>query len=115
MWRDERGNGIYRGLLDTGLRDLGFNVWTSQTPIIPVVIGEMFQCFQFWKDLFEAGVYVNAVVPPAVPRGQSLVRTSYSATHTNDQLDFIVDAFKKVGKMHGIIDNNGKSLIESGK
>ena len=75
----------------------------------------MFQCFQFWKDLFEAGVYVNAVVPPAVPRGQSLVRTSYSATHTNDQLDFILDAFKKVGKMHGIIDNNGKSLIESGK
>jgi 8-amino-7-oxononanoate synthase len=113
-WRLERLEEI-SNYIRTGLRDLGFNVWTSQTPIIPVVIGEMFQCFQFWKDLFEAGVYVNAVVPPAVPRGQSLVRTSYSATHTNDQLDFILDAFKKVGKMHGIIDNNGKSLIESGK
>jgi 8-amino-7-oxononanoate synthase len=54
------------------LKNLGFNVWTSQTPIIPVVIGDMMNCFQFWKDLFEEGVYVNAVVPPAVPQGQAL-------------------------------------------
>lgn len=110
-WRLERLEEI-SDYMRNGLRALGFNVWTSQTPIIPVVIGEMMQCFQFWKDLFEAGVYVNAVVPPAVPRGQSLVRTSYSATHTNEQLDFILEAFKKVGIMHGIIDNNGRSLID---
>ena len=96
----------------THLREMGFNVWTSQTPIIPVVIGEMRQCFRFWRDLFEAGVYVNAVVPPAVPRGQSLVRTSYMATHTNDQLDQILEAFYKVGVKNGIIDKNGHSLIE---
>lgn len=94
------------------LREMGFNVWTSQTPIIPVVVGEMMQCFQFWKDLFEAGVYVNAVVPPAVPQGQSLMRTSYMATHTNDQLDAILEAFHKVGVKNGIIDKNGHSLIE---
>lgn len=93
-----------------GLRALGFNVWTSQTPIIPVVIGEMMECFTFWRDLFEAGVYANAVVPPAVPPGQSLIRTSYSATHTNEQLDFILDAFRKVGIAHGLIDANGRTL-----
>jgi len=92
------------------LKNMGFNVWSSQTPIIPVVIGEMFDCFTFWKDLFEAGVYCNAVVPPAVPQGQSLIRTSYMATHTDDQLNQILEAFRKVGIKHGIIDTNGHSL-----
>jgi 8-amino-7-oxononanoate synthase len=110
-WRLDRLKEI-SDYMRTGLKKLGFNVWTSQTPIIPVVIGEMMNCFKFWRDLFEAGVYVNAVVPPAVPRGQSLVRTSYSATHTNDQLDAILEAFKKVGIKHGIIDKNGHSLID---
>jgi 8-amino-7-oxononanoate synthase len=96
------------------LKNLGFNVWTSQTPIIPVVIGDMMNCFQFWKDLFEEGVYVNAVVPPAVPQGQALVRTSYMATHTDEHLDMILDAFKIVGIKHGIIDENGRSLIDAG-
>jgi len=96
-----------------GLKELGFNVWASQTPIIPVLIGEMMNCFQFAKDLFEEGVYVNAVIPPAVPKGQSLVRTSYMATHTNEQLDQILEAFRKVGIKNGIIDSNSNSLIES--
>ena len=95
-----------------GLKDLGFDVWTSETPIIPVVIGDMMNCFTFWKDLYEEGVYVNAVIPPAVPKGQSLVRTSYMATHTNEHLDAILEAFRKVGIKHGIIDRNGHSLIE---
>ncbi len=90
-----------------GFRNAGFNVWTSQTPIIPVVIGDMMTCFQFWKDLLEEGVFVNAVVPPAVPQGQSIMRTSYMATHTNDDLDYILDAFTRVGKRHGVIKTNG--------
>lgn len=94
------------------LRELGFNVWTSETPIIPVVIGDMMSCFTFWKSLFEAGVYVNAVVPPAVPKGQSLVRTSYMASHTDEHLDRILEAFRKVGIEHGIIDRNGHSLLD---
>ena len=106
-WRLDRLEQISNYMRE-GLRNLGFNVWTSQTPIIPVVVGEMMDCFQFWKDLFEEGVYVNAVVPPAVPNGQSLVRTSYMATHTNEQLDMILDAFKKVGLKRGIISSNGK-------
>jgi len=111
-WRLKRLEEI-SDYMRTNLRDMGFNVWTSQTPIIPVVIGEMIDCFQFWKGLFEAGVYVNAVVPPGVPRGQSLVRTSYMATHTDEHLDRILEAFRKVGIEQGIIDQNGHSLLET--
>lgn len=111
-WRLDRLQEI-SDYMRTSLRDMGFNVWSSQTPIIPVVIGEMIDCFKFWKGLFEAGVYVNAVVPPGVPRGQSLVRTSYMATHTDDHLDRILEAFRKVGIEQGIIDQNGHSLLET--
>ncbi len=86
-----------------GFQTLGFNIWTSQSPIIPVVVGDMMTCFAFWKDLLEEGVFVNAVVPPAVPQGQSLMRTSYMATHSDEELNMILDAFARVGKKHGVI------------
>ena len=93
-----------------GFADAGFNVWTSQSPIIPVVIGDMMVSFEFWHDLLDAGVFVNAVVPPAVPRGQSLMRTSYMATHTDDDLDFILEAFRKVGRKHGVLGSGASAL-----
>jgi len=96
-----------------GFRNLGFDVWDSETPIIPVVIGDMEKCFRFWRDLLEEGVFVNAVVPPAVPKGQALMRTSYMATHTDDELDFILDAFHKVGQKHGVIGTNGHGSSHS--
>jgi len=92
-----------------GFRRAGFNVWTSQSPIIPVVAGNMRTCFEMWRDLLDAGVFVNAVVPPAVPAGQSVLRTSYMATHTNEDLDFILDAFYRVGRKHGIVSSNGSA------
>lgn len=110
-WRLERLEKI-SNYMRKELRNLGFNVWSSQTPIIPVVIGDMLDCFKFWKELFEAGVYSNAVVPPAVPNGQALLRTSYMATHTDEHLDKILSAFQKVGINRGIIDKNGHSLID---
>lgn len=110
-WRLERLEEI-SVYMRTELRNLGFNVWSSQSPIIPVVIGEMMPCFKFWKDLFNEGVYTNAVVPPAVPKGQSLLRTSYMASHTDEHLDRILEAFRKVGIQHGIIDRNGHSALE---
>ena len=91
-----------------GFRALGFNVWKSETPIIPVVIGEMYRCFAFWKDLLEAGVFTNAVIPPAVPPGQSLMRTSYMATHTDDELDRVLEAFRTVGLKHEVITADGR-------
>lgn len=110
-WRLQRLEQI-SNYMRNGLKELGFNIWTSESPIIPVVIGGLMDCLEFWRELFDEGVYANAVVPPAVPRGQSLIRTSYMATHTNEQLDNILDAFRKVGIRRGIIDHNGHSLIE---
>lgn len=90
-----------------GFRDLGFDVWDSESPIIPVVVGDMETCFIFWRDLLEEGVFVNAVVPPAVPKGQALMRTSYMATHSDEELNMILEAFRRVGQKHGIIGTNG--------
>jgi len=90
-----------------GFRDAGFNVWTSQAPIIPVVVGDMMTAFHFWKDLLEEGVFANAVIPwrGAVSNGQALMRTSYMATHTNEELDFILNAFRRVGRKHRVLNN----------
>ena len=106
-WRLERLAEISDTMRE-GFRALGFDVWTSQTPIIPVVVGDMETCFKFWKDLLEEGVFVNAVVPPGVPTGQSLMRTSYMATHTDGDLDHILEAFRTVGLKHGVIGRNGQ-------
>ncbi|ARA93195.1 8-amino-7-oxononanoate synthase [Rhodothermaceae bacterium RA] len=107
-WRIERLWQISNYMRE-GFRSLGFDVWTSEAPIIPVVIGDMMTCFQFWKDLLDEGVFVNAVVPPAVPPGQALMRTSYMATHSDEELDFILEAFERIGRRHGIIGRNGRA------
>src|SRR5690606_14123304 len=93
-----------------GFRREGFNVWTSQSPIIPVVIGDMTTCCKSWRDLLEEGVFGNAVVPPAVPQGQALMRTSYMATHTDEELDFILEAFQHVGRKHGVLSKTGAAV-----
>ena len=86
-----------------GYQALGYNTLNSETPIVPIFIGDDMKTFALWKALFEAGIYVNPVVPPAVPPSQSLLRTSYMATHTDEQLDRVLDTFGKVGKQLGII------------
>jgi len=77
---------------------MGFNTGTSETPVIPVVIGDNMKTFLFWKTLFEEGVYTNAVIYPAVPSDAARLRTSYIATHTQEQLDFVLEKFYKIGK-----------------
>ncbi len=84
-------------------RELGFNIGVTETPIIPVVIGEDIKALQFWKTLFDNGVYTNVVLPPAVPQNQTLLRTSYMATHTDEQLEKVLTIFEKVGKELGVI------------
>jgi 8-amino-7-oxononanoate synthase len=86
-----------------GYRTLGFNVGESETPIIPIFIGESMTTMKVWRGLFDAGVYVNVAIPPAVPPGKSLLRTSVMATHTNEQLDRALEAFAKVGRAHRLI------------
>jgi len=86
-----------------GLRQLGFRVGDTQTPIVPVIIGDDMRTFLTWKALYEAGVYTNPVVSPAVPPELSLLRTSYMATHTEEQLDRVLAIFKQVGQTMGLI------------
>ena len=84
-------------------RLLGFDIGRTQTPVIPIIVGNDMKVFAFWKRLLEEGVFVNPVRSPAVPVGRSLLRTSYMATHTDEQLDRVLEAFEKVGKEIGVI------------
>jgi 8-amino-7-oxononanoate synthase len=85
------------------LQNLGFDTGMSQTPIVPIIIGDMHATFLIWKLLFEEGVYTNPVIPPAVPPNLSLLRTSYMATHTDEQLERVLETFAKVGRMLDLI------------
>jgi 7-keto-8-aminopelargonate synthetase-like enzyme len=85
------------------LRTMGFNIGDSVTPIVPVIIGNDDLTFRSWKALFENGVFVNPIVSPAVASGQQLLRTSYMATHTDEQVEKVLQVFKKVGKELAII------------
>jgi 8-amino-7-oxononanoate synthase len=84
-------------------RALGFNIGNSQTPIIPIYIGDDIKTFQFWKMLSDEGIFTNPIISPAVSPGSQLLRTSYTATHTDEQLDKVLEVFEKVGKKMGVI------------
>ena len=84
-------------------RRLGFDIGQSETPVIPILIGDDMRTLLIWKALFEAGVFVNPVLAPAVPEGRQLLRTSYMATHTDEQLARVVETFEKVGRQMGLI------------
>ncbi|MFQ5840540.1 MAG: aminotransferase class I/II-fold pyridoxal phosphate-dependent enzyme [Candidatus Methylomirabilales bacterium] len=85
------------------LRALGFDTGLSQSPIIPVIIGEDRMAFRMWRALSERRIFVNVGVSPAVPEGRALIRTSYMATHTSSQLDQVLEAFRGAGKELGMI------------
>ncbi len=82
---------------------LGFDIGTTQTPIIPIYIGDDMKTFQFWRMLSDEGIFVNPIISPAVAPGLQLLRTSYTATHTDQQMDRVLEAFRKVGKRMAVI------------
>jgi 8-amino-7-oxononanoate synthase len=84
-------------------RGLGFDIGKSETPVIPIHIGDDLRTMTIWKELFDAGIFVNPVISPAVPEGSQLLRTSYMATHTDEQLNRVLETFAKVGKQVGLI------------
>ena len=94
-----------------GLEDLGFDTMGSHTPIIPVLVGDDFKTFMMVKRLYELGVFATPVVSPAVPKGQALIRTSYMASHTDKDLDFVLDVFAQVGKEFGILPKNPSEIF----
>ena len=86
-----------------GLTDAGFNVIDGRTGIVPVIVGNDNIALQMWRNLFDRGVFVNVFVPPGVPEGRQMMRTSYMATHEKHHLDKIIDVFKDVGTELGLI------------
>jgi 8-amino-7-oxononanoate synthase len=87
----------------TGFQAMGYDTGRSQTPIIPVLVHNDEKCFLLWRLLREEGIFTTPVIYPAVPHGQSLIRTSYGAGHTDKELDAILAAFEKTGRALGII------------
>ncbi len=87
----------------TSFQAMGYNTGPSQTPIIPIVIGDDEKGFMLWKLLRDEGIFTTPIIYPAVAHGQALIRTSYGASHTDQELDAILAAFEKCGKMLGII------------
>ncbi|MFO7260805.1 MAG: aminotransferase class I/II-fold pyridoxal phosphate-dependent enzyme [bacterium] len=96
LWRNTRR-------MQEGLRSLGYDIGASETPVIPVLIGQVEETFKFWKELFDQGVFTNPVMPPAVPENSCRLRISLMATHTDEHIDFVLDAFARVGKRMAVI------------
>jgi len=84
-------------------QSMGFDTGNSVTPIVPILIGDDQRTFLTWKLLLKGGVFTNPVISPAVLPGRQMLRTSYMATHTDEQLDQVLDIFATVGRQVGLI------------
>ncbi|MBU6374431.1 MAG: aminotransferase class I/II-fold pyridoxal phosphate-dependent enzyme [Bdellovibrionales bacterium] len=91
------------------LTAMGYNILGSQTPIVPLLIGDDMTAFAFTQRLYDHGVFATPVVSPAVPEGCALIRTSYMATHTDEDLDYALEVLQKLGREFGIIGSQGRS------
>jgi 8-amino-7-oxononanoate synthase len=90
-------------LLRDGMNSLGFNTLGSQTPIVPVLVGPDELTIMFWRGLWDAGIFTTPALPPGVPPGQAIIRTSVNANHTEAQLTRLLEAFGTVGRQLGVI------------
>lgn len=89
--------------LRSGMKALGFNTLNSSTPIVPVLVGSDELAMMFWRGLWDEGVFATPALPPAVPAGESIIRTSVNANHTPEQLDRLLAAFETVGRRLEVI------------
>jgi len=99
LWKNARK-------MKLALNDMGYNTLNSQTPIIPLLIGDDMQAFAFTKKLYESGVFATPVVRPAVPEGCALIRTSYMASHSEEDLNTALAVLEKLGHEFGILGNS---------
>jgi 8-amino-7-oxononanoate synthase len=98
LWKNTRK-------MHEGFKRAGFNIGTTQSPIVPLLIGSEIKAFLFAKKLFEAGIFATPAVYPAVRYGESIVRTSYMATHTDEELDYVLETCERIGKELGIFED----------
>ncbi len=96
LWKNTRK-------MQQAFQDLGFDIGGTKSPVVPLIIGDFDKTLAFWKMLFEAGIFVNPIIAPAVPPDMCLLRTSYMATHTDDILDRVIDTVGKIGKQLGVV------------
>ncbi len=89
--------------MKSGYQSMGYDIGPTETPIIPVYIRNDELAFKLWRLLRENGIFTNPIVYPAVPKGEALIRTSYSATHSEEDLDIVLGLFEKCGKQLGIL------------
>lgn len=96
------GNADY---MKKGFEELGFFTYGSQTPIIPLFIGDDMKALKMTKYLENQGVFATPVLPPAVPKGEALIRTSYMASHNKDDLSRVLEIFAEAKKVFEIPTN----------
>jgi 8-amino-7-oxononanoate synthase len=90
----------------TGLAEMGYQTaGTLASPIVPVIVGDQDRMLRLWRTLFDCGLFTNAVTQPAVPPGQDLIRTSYIASHTDAQIEQVLDRFAEAGRRTGALTN----------
>jgi 7-keto-8-aminopelargonate synthetase-like enzyme len=91
-------------LMAAGLKRAGFNLNRSQSPIIPIMVGEDLTVFKMCRQLLEEGVFVNPVVSPAVEPGKAIIRVSLMATHSDEEINYSLEKLTAVGKKMGVIN-----------
>ncbi|MEE9222209.1 MAG: aminotransferase class I/II-fold pyridoxal phosphate-dependent enzyme, partial [Nitrosomonadaceae bacterium] len=91
LWRNARK-------LYSCLDELGYRLGPEPGPIIATILDSPQQALMLWKGLFDYGIYVNLILPPAAPDGKSLVRCSVSAAHTREQVDYVENSFAELHK-----------------
>ena len=97
LWENAR-------FLKAGFDEIGFDTGASQTPVIPILVGEFDLCMKMWESLQDEGIFVNPVVPPGVPPGRCLIRISVTAGHTREQLAWALEVFQKAGRHFGLLE-----------
>jgi 8-amino-7-oxononanoate synthase len=91
LWKNVRS-------MREGLKEAGFNTMDSQTPIIPVLLKDSNAALEVSRRLFEEGIFIPAIRPPTVPQNMARLRLTVMATHTQEDLDFVLQQLEKIGK-----------------
>lgn len=90
----------------TGFKERGFDIGKTETPIVPLVTGTRENTIALWTALFNRGIYANPVLPPAVAPNNCLIRTSYMATHKDEELDYFLDVATEEAEKLGILGSD---------